>query len=158
MVTKLGPPVFLVGLVLLIATLAQLLLAHGRIPNYGLNSLIAEHWVILNPHPLWSGNSWIIADLGWLVVTLTAAGTVLAWRVDINEFSMHHFYKNRLVRCYLGASHVGRNPNPFTGFDERDDLHLNELTAVDEASQRRYMGPYPILNATLNLAAGKQLA
>ena len=26
-----------------------------------------------------------------------------SWRVNINEFSIHYLYRNRLVRCYLGA-------------------------------------------------------
>ena len=47
-----------------------------------------------------------------------AGGAVVlfSWRVDINEFSIHHFYKNRLVRCYLGASLTAeRRPDWFTG-------------------------------------------
>ena len=38
---------------------------------------------------------------------------------------MHHFYKNRLVRCYLGATRWMpgmRSPEPFTRFDFNDDL------------------------------------
>ena len=50
----------------------------------------------------------------------------LARRVDLNEFSMHLFYRNRLVRCYLGASHKLRKPNPFTGFDPGDDLFIEQ--------------------------------
>ena len=34
--------------------------------------------------------------------------------------SLHAFYRNRLARCYLGASNIPRHPNPFTGFDEKD--------------------------------------
>ena len=33
-----------------------------------------------------------------------AALLVMAARVDINEFSLNAFYRNRLVRCYLGAT------------------------------------------------------
>jgi len=55
---------------------------------------------------------------------------VLPLRFNINEFSMHHFYKNRLVRCYLGAGRAEeRRPNPFTGFDSRDDLGIATLVA-----------------------------
>jgi hypothetical protein len=66
---------------------------------------------------------------------------------------MHNFYRNRLVRCYLGASHRERVPNPFTGFDEGDDVFLAKLTA-----NNGYDGPYPILNCALNLVHGKDLA
>jgi hypothetical protein len=77
----------------------------------------------------------------------------MAWRVDINLFSMHLFYRNRLVRCYLGASNEKRAPNRFTGFDPNDDVPLKDLSA-----NAGYDGPYPILNASLNLVKGKDLA
>jgi len=28
-------------------------------------------------------------------------GISMAYAVDVNEFSMHHFYRNRLTRTYL---------------------------------------------------------
>jgi hypothetical protein len=82
-----------------------------------------------------------------------AASFLLALRVDLNEFSMHYLYRNRLVRCYLGASHRDRVPNPFTGFDVNDDLHLSEFTMAND-----YDGPLPIFGAALNLVHGKDLA
>ncbi|HEX8984764.1 MAG TPA: patatin-like phospholipase family protein [Bryobacteraceae bacterium] len=85
----------------------------------------------------------------------------ISLRVDVNEFSMHHFYKNRLVRCYLGATHDGRSPNRFTGFDPCDDVPLESLSNLNgqerSKDERCYDGPYPILNTTLNLAAGEQI-
>lgn len=69
-------------------------------------------------------------------------GLLLAGRVDVNIFSMHQFYRSRLARAYLGASNKKRDPNPFTDFDERDDLALAEL------SQQR---PVHLVNTTLNL-------
>lgn len=81
------------------------------------------------------------------------ASLLLALRVDLNEFSMHYLYRNRLVRCYLGASHRERVPNPFTGFDENDDIPLADLT-----TRNHYDGPIPLLGAALNLVHGKELA
>ena len=171
LLAKVGPPVFVLGLILLIATAEELLLAHGR-SAYELSALVTHHWALLEPWPMWQFGGWWLDKTGWLFLVLAIAGVILAWRVDINEFSMHHFYKNRLVRCYLGASNNNRHPNPFTGFDGRDDLHISRLkTIVDppdpndpkskmivEAAETPYLGPYPILNATLNLSVGKQLA
>jgi len=77
-------------------------------------------------------------------------GLVLSWRVDVNEFSLHHFYRNRLVRCYLGASNPQRRPQPLVRFDPADDLPLSELSD-------NYPGPYPILNAALNITSGQEL-
>jgi hypothetical protein len=81
------------------------------------------------------------------------ASFLLALRVDLNEFSMHYLYRNRLVRCYLGASHRERVPNPFTGFDGNDDVYLAKLTTAND-----YDGPIPIFGAALNLVHGKDLA
>jgi len=99
--------------------------------------------------------------LYWTILTCGVIAVVMAWRVDINEFSMHMFYRNRLVSCYLGASHKKRSPNRFTGFDPEDDLPLKSFTYDAEDSQGEacpYDGPYPLLNASLNLVKGKDLA
>ena len=78
---------------------------------------------------------------------------LMAWRVDVNQFSLHLFYRNRLVRCYLGASNEDRSPNQFTGFDRHDDMPLKDLRL-----KKGYDGPYLIMNASLNLVKGKDLA
>jgi len=108
---------------------------------------------------LWT-NPYLHGDISWykglLEVMLLAVvvSLVMAWRVDINEFSLHHFYKNRLVRCYLGASRrrEDRDANPFTNFDLKDDFPLNHL------DDPHFSGPFPIINATLNLSSGRNLA
>jgi Patatin-like phospholipase len=93
-----------------------------------------------------------------LLVFLIFLFVVLSWRVNINEFSMHHFYKNRLVRCYLGASATKeRMRDPFTGFDPRDDLPLVKLRH-EAGAQPGNRVPYPIINAALTVTAGSELA
>jgi hypothetical protein len=71
-------------------------------------------------------------------------------RVDVNEFSLHNAYRNRIVRCYLGATHENRRPQSFTGFDETDNIYLSSLLELG--------APFHILNATLNVVKGKELA
>ncbi len=98
-----------------------------------------------------------------LLALLSFIASVLSWRIDINDFSMHLFYRNRLIRAYLGASNPNRRQQPFTGFDPADDLPLAALSPFVElpsgtAPARSYDGPYPIHNITLNLVAGKELA
>ncbi|MEW5966963.1 MAG: hypothetical protein AB1720_08230 [Pseudomonadota bacterium] len=101
------------------------------------------------------------ADIGrtfLLAAGSLAAAAALAWRIDVNLFSIYHFYRQRLVRCYLGASRCeSRIPHPFTGFDPRDDIKLAELcnTTTGKPQCQR---PYPIFNTAMNLVAGKQLA
>jgi hypothetical protein len=93
---------------------------------------------------------------------------LFGWRVDINEFSMHAFYRNRLSRCYLGATNVHRRPNPLTGLDEWDTKGLNlsrfsrtrppKPRKEEEPQEGPYEGPFPIFCATLNLTFGEDLA
>ncbi len=154
---KIGPPIFMVGFLLFISLAEQLFLAYPKASDlsFTFENLVTNHWQWLYPNPMFwfQGSSWPLATPGSLFLMLTAIGLVLAWRVDINEFSMHHFYKNRLVRCYLGASNLKRDPNPFTGFDPEDDLSICELKA-----SAGYTGPFHIINTTLNLSAGGDLA
>lgn len=91
-------------------------------------------------------------------VLLFAAAVVFSWRVDINEFSIHYLYRNRLVRCYLGASVAGRNAQPFTGFSDADNLPLSSLHIPEESKDSKDARPIPIVNTSLNVVRGKELA
>jgi len=101
--------------------------------------------------------------LPWVAAMLCIGlAALLAYRFDVNEFSMHHFYKNRLVRCYLGASRIKeRLVNAFTGFDPEDEVRLATLRVDKNPKKEKdlpYLGPYPIVNVALNLVGGKELA
>jgi hypothetical protein len=99
-----------------------------------------------------------IARVALLCVGSLALATALAWRIDVNLFSIYHFYRQRLVRCYLGASRCKeRTPHPFTGFDPRDDVRLAALCTAP-LGKPQCQRPYPIHNTAMNLVAGKQLA
>lgn len=121
--------------------------------------MIDNYWALMYP-----GSGFHLS--GFVILLLLSL--ILASRVDVNEFSMHYFYKNRLVRAYLGASRGRQNrwPNAFTGFDFEDDLRLsrflvNDITHAEDAwtgCKRGYIGPYPIINTALNVTRGKELA
>ena len=52
-----------------------------------------------------------------------------------------------------------RDANPVTGFDPGDDLPLSELRIGEtEPGARDYWGPHLLINTTINLVAGKDLA
>lgn len=116
------------------------------------------------------GADWIHAQrLGWLVVSLALLVLFLSWRIDVNAFSLHHFYRNRLARCYLGASAPNRRPDPFTGFlPQGHTLRISDLVVDPPRNgdeyrpggdwQAAYYGPYQLVNTAINLVAGKQLA
>jgi hypothetical protein len=139
-----GPPVFLAGLMLLLAWGIQLgIKALGLI---GLESYLAAAAVV---------------------------GTIalfFSWRVDINEFSMHAFYRDRIARCYAGASNPDRHPDRFTGLASSDaHLRLADLLPakfakcdpslwINPNKPPTYQGPFPIFLATLNLSFGADLA
>jgi hypothetical protein len=75
--------------------------------------------------------------------------------VNVNRFSLNGFYRNRLVRAYLGASRTDRNPDPFTGFSLDDNVRMASL----EPTVRKRGRLLPIVNTTLNLVrSGDKLA
>ncbi len=85
-----------------------------------------------------------------LGVLLIASVLKLRAVVNVNRFSMHAVYRNRLVRAFLGTARdqATRRPDPFTGFDEGDNPRLAGLTRT---------GPlYPVVNKTLNNTTGER--
>ena len=88
------------------------------------------------------------------LIILGTLAWVLSRRADLNEFSLHALYRNRLVRCYLGASNANRKAHPFHGFDPNDDVTLAWPGHPVGAACR----PYPIFNAAINLVGGNNLA
>src|SRR6185295_15031919 len=68
-----------------------------------------------------------VALVVFVALTLTLLGLVAAWFINTNRFSLHAMYRNRLIRAYLGASNPDRRANPFTGFDDGDNLQMHEL-------------------------------
>jgi hypothetical protein len=145
-VIKVAPVVFVLGLLLV--------LSKGIHDILGLltGGVGGDYWSHLSHVAQFSVQGIPISVLAFAVCSLIAI--LFSLTVDINEFSMHHFYKNRLVRCYLGASRPSghRKPNPSTGFDSKDDQPLAKFLPGS------YDGPLPIVNATLNLVHGDKLA
>jgi len=87
----------------------------------------------------------------WLVcfAVLSIVGTAMAFVINVNKFSLHAAYRDRLIRAYLGASNTRRKGNSFTGFDDSDNFQLHRLKGQK---------PFHVINATLNLVSGKNLA
>jgi hypothetical protein len=169
LLAKVAPFLFLAGFLLFVSLGTHLLLralagavgtqpdcvvpVTGMIPKWllWLEPVKREYWCFL-----FYANE---ALLSKGIELLAACGVIIAilpLRLNINEFSMHHFYKNRLVRCYLGASREDRQPNRLTGFDPHDDFPISTLLPSDP--ELSYRGPYPIINCALNLNTGSELA
>jgi hypothetical protein len=150
---KVAPYVFVAGFVILLSWGVDELiiqgsgLGHSAKPRRG---LIADQWSVLYNN---MNSYWLLYFAGGFA--LVAIGLSLC--LDINQFSMHLLYRNRLGRCYLGASNRLRRAQPFTGFSADDDVTLEELAKkLDFAGP--CAAPYPIINAALNLVGGKELA
>jgi hypothetical protein len=118
----------------------------------------------------------------WTVFIISAwVATVGCVYININLFSLNELRANRLVRCYLGAARSReapaegrptfaptnspvpvRRPNPITGFDPTDDFPIRDLAVVgrwgDDDLVVDYRGPYHLINTSMNLVAGSELA
>ncbi len=89
---------------------------------------------------------WVLAAM----LALAGFAWAMAKFIDINKFSLHAVYRNRLIRAYMGASNRSEDVNQFIGFGNSDDLLMHELSA--------HLRPFHVLNVTLNLVSGKRLA
>ncbi|WP_295432956.1 patatin-like phospholipase family protein [uncultured Thiodictyon sp.] len=95
---------------------------------------------------------------------LLLVATIMSWRVDINVFSLHMFYRNRLERCFMGASNLatGRR-HPLTGLDPTDAPKLKDLVAAwppHDGNVNAWLAqrPFPIVNTALNITSAQNLA
>jgi hypothetical protein len=95
---------------------------------------------------------------------LALLGCVIALLVNTNQFSLHAMYRARLIRAYLGASNGEPQRNPFTGFDERDNIQMADLwpnrpppsSSAPVTGGRRSL--FHVVNMALNLVHGDRLA
>lgn len=143
LLAKAGGFLFILGAVLMIASLVYVLLAKIA-TDYPIGR--STYWYVLHHLPF--------KIILWTLALALGLGTIFSWFFEINIFGLNQFYRNRLVRCYLGATRwvAGlRKPQPFTGFDEEDDLSLCEL-------KENFRGPFPILNCALNLGGSSDLS
>jgi 8-oxo-dGTP pyrophosphatase MutT (NUDIX family) len=102
-----------------------------------------------------------VARLVATVVVIVAAlgiSALAATVVDINEYSLHALYRNRLVRAFLRASRGADAPRSDNVFSEKDDLPLVRLWPRAAASGDPADAPhlYHVINATLNDLGGSR--
>jgi Patatin-like phospholipase len=145
-----APYLFIAGLLVGVSTVIDLIITASDGGTWWGLAGPAEH-----------GRFWWVSF--WALVVSSGTLCLLGWRIDINEFSLNAFYRNRLVRCFLGAtrSRFGeRQPQNFTGFDDLDDLPLCNLLERDRDGKNppRLYGPLPILNCALNLGGAGDLS
>ena len=136
LVAKIGPYVFMFGLLVAVSSTLYSYLVEAPWRWESLHTYFGELDAV----------SWV--DAGLMAGVLLAVALLLSATVDVNLFSFHMFYRNRLVRCYLGATRPGhRRALPFIGFDPRDNPALKDLAKR----------PYHIVNTALNLTSSEHL-
>ena len=186
LIGKIAPPVFVVGLLFILASFTSQVLPdvikkldqgqfskpiaekiHSKLGRWPTHVVESREEYAIEPgdelwgrsfDPYWGKLEGTLDGRLWIcILILGATAWLLSWRIGINTFSAHALYRNRLVRCYLGASNLSRNPQKFTGFDPDDDnVPLESLTIQNKDAP--YVGPYPIINTALNLVSGEKLA
>jgi hypothetical protein len=135
---KLAAPVFVAALLAGLAILTNWLLAAlGAAP---------EEWYQHEPFVTHTRAEVVVIT----ALAFLAIGWVAARYININKFSLHGLYRNRLIRAYLGASNDRSKVNRFIGFTDSDNIRMAELNAK--------LKPFHVVNITLNLVAGKRLA
>lgn len=93
---------------------------------------------LMPPDP-WGHNQVLHNTPPWMLLSFTflvaALGFLMARFININRFSLHAMYRNRLIRAYLGASRARtereRTFNSFTGFDNLDNPAMSDLRFDD---------------------------
>lgn len=152
-----APLVFVTGIVLAIATgvdAAQRWLGGMDLPDFSR----------ARPGVLWYAyldclSNESAVDALVILGVCAAAFVGLSRLIDVNEFSMNRFYRNRLVRGFLGATRgEQRKADSFTNLDPRDDIEL--ATLQSQAGLRNpFLGPVHLINTAINLSnpeTGKQ--
>ncbi len=180
-IARVAPPVFLIGLLAVVSTLAMYLL-NDDVKAIGVQKTFDR---ALGVYLL------TIKRTSWLRVVVWLAGSVIvatiaSFLVNVNLFSLNALYANRLTRAFLGASRrtdegrkrwdpadrdqralagaptgvlgLTRDPNPVTDFDPHDDLELAQLRIGAGDGAARYWGPHVVINTALNLVGGGELA
>ncbi len=74
-------------------------------------------------------------------------------RINVNRFSMHGVYRNRLTRAFLGAARNARAPDPFTGFDPDDNPRMSALISGERPRKL-----FHVINVALNLTSSSRTA
>jgi hypothetical protein len=103
-----------------------------------------------DPRILWdAGTHDEFFKLLWILAGLAGLGVMMGYLVNVNKFSLHAIFRNRLIRAFLGASRSVRKPHWFTGFDPDDNIRVCDLKPGR---------PFHVVNLAVNLIRGGQLA
>ncbi len=132
-------------------TLATLLFAVTLFMLLGeLGAIIVARLGSLLETTSWLDHAWLIALV--VIALLVALSLYCGARININRFSLHGVYRNRLARAFIGTARppAERKPDAYTRFDPGDNLRMQDLYRGKEQCGVLF----PVVNVTLNLLDG----
>ncbi len=134
--------------------------------TFGVGLSIFTNWLLYSTGMLrppapggvasWSDHQFVLEHTPWYLALgamaiLLILSRVMARYINLNRFSLHAMYRNRLIRAYLGASNPERKTShQFTGFAASDNLFMSEM--------REGLKPFHVVNLALNLVSSQRLA
>jgi hypothetical protein len=147
-----------IAAVILAIVLGALLAYAGQLLFLKFSDISATH--VLKLFPRIPSNEYDPIDCLLTVAALCIAAILLAVFVSIfvnvNRFSLHALYRNRVARAFIGSARAAvRDPDPFTGFDHGDNLRLATVVPSPGNDSPRL---FHVINASLNIVASKNLA
>jgi hypothetical protein len=148
----------------LFAIAAAAVLGRATDELYGPLQGLIDGW-LRNPHPwlptqvagwLHDAHPWVpmLITQAALLAVLGAIHFIDARRINVNRFSMHGVYRNRLIRAFLRGGRLRQPHDAFTNFDDADNPKLHELMRVQQEPERRL---FPVLGMTVNLTGAGRL-
>jgi hypothetical protein len=182
-----APTVFLAGLLVIVATAVHVLVIGGPV-DPSVEPVVAPTLAISSPIVYWQDIlNTPIGRIGQAMVVCAVLIGLAGVMSNVNLFSLNAMYASRLIRCYLGASRPkrewtvrgtawqsgsggapttaagpDRSQNPLTGFDPDDDIPLCRMkigqTPDNSRREPEYLGPHLVMNTSINLVAGGELA
>jgi hypothetical protein len=151
-------PQLIVGGILGTLTLLLFELIAGKGTNtrsIALMSLAFVMFVLLGVAACSGAAAWRTLSMVGLISTVLGWVAALGWLADPNALTVHGFYKARLIRAYMGASNDLRGK--MIGADITDAVPGDDVLLFDLQNTRQG-APYHLINTTLNLVGGRDLA
>lgn len=146
---QIAAPIFAVflAIIVIIATKALVEFVGCKVPFLAYGAAPASELCVQPYFTSPSGGTIVVA---FRILIMAAFGCVMGLWININRFSLHATYRDRLIRAYLGASRAEKRDataNSFTGLDEQDNIEMKKLRHK----------PFHVVNMTLNIAKSASL-
>lgn len=116
-------------------------------------------WIgLLRQSPLASADLGTALAVGLAIALCLVIVGLASIPINVNRFSSHALYRNRLARAFLGSArgHAGQDSqtrDPLTGFDAKDNPLMSTLAIPPERPRL-----FPVVNMALNVVSGKNTA